>query len=147
PARPELGAQTARPDLCDRRIAEDAVGRPEAGWANPKPVLDRRDPPLEVLDEGAGWQAQHVSVPVTMQGHAVAGGPDLARTAGVALDLLAAEKESRGSSAPLQLREHGRGSLGMRAIVEGDRDAARLMGAARQPERRSDPGDDRGEGG
>jgi hypothetical protein len=57
-----------------------------------------------------------------VQADLVTGGGDGGRNRGKALDLLAGEKERRCHPEPLQLGEYRRRPLGVRPVVEGDRD-------------------------
>jgi len=66
-----------------------------------------------------------------VQADLVTGGGDLGRKRGKAFDLLADEEERRGDAEPFELGKQRRRPLGVRTVVEGDRNPspARKPGA------------------
>ena len=77
-------------------------------------------------------------MPVPVERDLVTGLEDRAGQLGAPLDLLADEEEGGGGAVPGEQLEHGRRGLGMRAVVERERDCARRDGsldpeAPRQP--------------
>ena len=74
---------------------------------------------------------------VAVQPDAVARGDDLARKRRIALHLLADQKERRRRARGGERLEHRRGSLRVRAIVEGERIAAPAKRAILDAQRRA----------
>src|SRR5207247_1543721 len=81
-------------------------------------------------------------VPVAVQGELVAGGCDLADELRVPRRLLAADEEDGGRANAFELREHGRRSLRVWAVVEAEQHPASARKPDRDPERPSHPWED-----
>ncbi len=89
----------------------------------------------DVLAHLRGRQAQQVAMAVAVQADRVTGGDDLARQRGVALHLLADQEERRLHARGGEDLEHRRSPLGVRTVVEREREAAPACRAILDPQR------------
>jgi hypothetical protein len=114
-------------------------------------VLDGRGAPREIVEDLTRGEAQLQAVPVTMERHPVTRRGDLDHELRTAADLLTDYEEGRARARARQGVEHGRGSLRVRPVIEGERDAARRPirrpgQPAGQRQRSRGLGNNRGEG-
>jgi hypothetical protein len=114
-------------------------------------VLDGRCSPREIIQDLPRGEAQLQAVPVTMERHPVTRRGDLGHELRTAADLLTDYEEGRARACARKGVEHGRGSLGVRPVIEGESDAARCPSrrpgqTAGQRQRSRGLGNNRGEG-
>jgi len=105
--------------------AEDAVRGSVARRLDAGCGTDDVSGACQVFGELPGRPAQQQGVPVAVDGDLVPRGHELRRERGSALDLLSDEEERSARICALELIEHGRRSLWMRPVVEGEGDPAR----------------------
>jgi hypothetical protein len=98
-------------------------------------VLDRRAPALEVFSQLRGAQADLEPMSIGVQRKEMSLRVDLADELGPAPDLLTHQEECRLVSRPREDLEDRRRPLGVRAVVERQRDPRSVWERPRKPER------------
>ncbi len=145
PARPQQRLPVAPADLGERAEAEDPVGRPVEPGHRPGRLRDHRVRAVVVRAQRARRDTQQVAVPVPMDPDHV---PPVARSRGRAPGrgplVRRPGRTSRGTGG-LELLAARPASPRMRAVVEGQRHAARRPGGGPRRARRPLGGDDRRE--
>ena len=124
--------------------AEHAVRRAVGEALAPGRLADHVRRACEVVADRTGRAAQEQEVAIAVDADLVPRGGDLGRQRRPPLDLLADQIEGRAHAGAVELPEHGRRPLAMRAVVERQCDAAAARQAQRDPEgRREGRGDGR----
>ena len=116
------------------------------GGSDPGRVLDRGRAARQVFLDRRGAQSELQPVTMPVQGDHMTRRGDPRRKTGSALDLLTDKKKCGPSPRALEQVEHRRRALGVRAVVEGQRDATAAGQRAREPQRPGSARHNRGEG-
>lgn len=114
-------------------------------------VLDSRGAPREIVSDLAGGEAKLQPVAVTMERHTMPARDDVRQEPRTTADLLTDYEEGCARARARKGVEHGRGSLGVWPVIEGERDPARPPRrrsgqTAGHRQRSRGPGNNRGEG-